>query len=146
VEIAVPQSRSLPATRLTAQVQIFLFVSGFSALLLEVVYVKLLRYWVGNTAYSVAAVLCAYMLGLAVGSFLAGKWLIRSSRLLVVYGAMELLVGLYSAGLPWIMDRLKPVYLGLTSLVGPDSPLALVVHFSASITVLLLPTLMMGGT
>lgn len=146
MEIAVPQSRSLPATRLTAQVQIFLFVSGFSALLLEVVYVKLLRYWVGNTAYSVAAVLCAYMLGLAVGSFLAGKWLIRSSRLLVVYGAMELLVGLYSAGLPWIMDRLKPVYLGLTSLVGPDSPLALVVHFSASITVLLLPTLMMGGT
>ena len=137
---------SLPATRLTTQVQAFLFVSGFSALLLEVVYVKLLRYWVGNTAYSVAAVLCAYMLGLAVGSFLAGKWLIRSLHLLAVYGAMELLIGLYSAGLPWIMSRLKPAYLGLTSLVGPDSHLALVGHFTASVTVLLVPTLMMGAT
>lgn len=142
----MPGDRSLPPTRLTTQVQGFLFVSGFSALLLEVVYVKLLRYWVGNTAYSVAAVLCAYMLGLALGSFLGGKWLVRSSRLLRVYGAMELLVGLYSLGLPAIMAGLKPAYLGLTALVGPDSSLAVSVHFTASVTVLLIPTLMMGAT
>ncbi len=114
--------------------------------MLEVVYVKLLRYWVGNTAYSVAAVLCAYMLGLALGSALAGKWWVRFPRLLAVYGAMELAIGLYSAGLPWTMQWLKPVYLGLTSLVGPDSHLALVGHFTASVTVLLFPTLMMGAT
>jgi spermidine synthase len=131
---------------LTAPVEAFLFVSGFSALVLEVVYVKLLRYWVGNTAYAVAAVLCAYMLGLAAGSFLAGRWLIRFPRLLAVYGSMELLIGLYSAGLPWSMNGLKPFYLGLTALVGPDSRLAVVGHFTASVVVLLFPTLMMGAT
>jgi spermidine synthase len=134
------------STSLVSQVQAFLFVSGFSALLLEVVYVKLLRYWVGNTAYAVAAVLCAYMAGLAVGSFAAGKWLIRASRLLAVYGSMEFVVGLYSLGLPWIMDKLKPAYLHMTARVGPDSNLALIGHFTASIVILLLPTLMMGAT
>jgi len=54
--------RSLPLVR---QLQILFFISGFSALVLEVVYVKLLRYWAGNTAAAVAAVLCAYMAGLA---------------------------------------------------------------------------------
>jgi spermidine synthase len=131
---------------LVSQIQALLFVSGFSALLLEVVYVKLLRYWVGNTAYAVAAVLCAYMAGLAVGSFAAGKWLIRWSRLLALYGSMEFVVGVYSLGLPWIMDKLKPAYLHMTASVGPDSNLALVGHFTASIIVLLLPTLLMGAT
>jgi spermidine synthase len=129
-----------------AQVQILLFVSGFSALLLEVVYVKLLRYWVGNTAYSVAAVLCAYMTGLAAGSFAAGKWLVRWRRLLAVYGCMELIVGLYSAGLPWTMGKLEPAYLSLTRSVGPDSHLALVGHFMGAVTLLLLPTFLMGAT
>jgi len=54
--------RGLPLVR---QLQILFFISGFSALVLEVVYVKLLRYWAGNTAAAVAAVLCAYMAGLA---------------------------------------------------------------------------------
>ena len=129
-----------------AQVQIFLFVSGFSALLLEVVYVKLLRYWVGNTAYSVAAVLCAYMAGLTAGSFAAGKWLVGWPRLLAVYGCMELIVGLYSAGLPWTMEKLKPAYLGFTRAVGPDSNLALAGHFLGAVTLLLLPTLLMGAS
>jgi spermidine synthase len=131
---------------LVRQVQILLFVSGFSALLLEVVYVKLLRYWVGNTAHSVAAVLCAYMAGLAAGSFAAGRWLVRWRRLLMVYGCMELIVGVYSAGLPWTMQRLKPAYLSLTLSVGPDSSLALVGHFVGAVTLLLLPTFLMGAS
>jgi spermidine synthase len=113
---------------------------------LEVIYVKLLRYWVGNTAYSVAAVLCAYMAGLAAGSFAAGKWFIRLPRLLALYGCLELSVGLYSAALPWVMEKLKPAYLRLTLSVGPDSNLALAGHFLAAVTLLLLPTLAMGAT
>jgi spermidine synthase len=123
-----------------------LFVSGFSALLLEVTYVKLLRYWAGNTAYAVAAVLSAYMAGLALGSFGAGKWLPRSRHLLGVYAGLELLVGLYSVGLPGLMGRLEPAYLDLTSRLGPDTNLALVGHFLAATTVLLFPTVLMGAS
>jgi spermidine synthase len=135
-----------PSAPLVAQVQTLLFVSGFSALLLEVVYVKLLRYWAGNTAYAVAAVLCAYMAGLAAGSFAAGKWLVRWRPLLALYGSMELLVGLYSVSLPWLMAQFKPPYLKLTFRMGPDTNLALLGHFTMAVTLLLLPTLLMGAT
>jgi spermidine synthase len=138
-----PNLRSLPLVR---QLQILFFISGFSALVLEVVYVKLLRYWAGNTASAVAAVLCAYMAGLAVGSILAGRWLLRVKHLLALYGGLELLVGLYSVGLPWLMERLKPAYLNVTLWLGPDSGLALVGHFLATVTLLLLPTLLMGAS
>ncbi|MGD0920472.1 MAG: fused MFS/spermidine synthase [Terriglobia bacterium] len=135
--------RSLPLVR---QLQILFFISGFSALVLEVVYVKLLRYWAGNTASAVAAVLCAYMAGLAVGSFLAGRWLLRLKHLLALYGGLELLVGLYSVGLPWLMERLKPAYLNVTLWLGPDTGLALCGHFLATVTLLLVPTLLMGAS
>jgi spermidine synthase len=123
-----------------------LFVSGFSALVLEVVYVKLLRYWTGNTAAAVAAVLCAYMAGLAAGSFGAGKWLVGRKHLLLLYGGMEFVVGIYSAGFPWLMRRLEPAYLGLTARLGPDTSWALLAHFLAGGTLLLAPTLLMGAS
>jgi len=67
---------TLRALLLVRQLQILVFLSGFGALALEVVSVKLLRHWAGNTGSAVAAVLCAYMTGLAVGSFGAGRWLL----------------------------------------------------------------------
>src|SRR2546426_11351225 len=72
-----------------SQLSCLVFISGFSALVLEIIYVKLLRYWAGNTAYAVAAVLCAYMAGLSLGAFAGGKWLLRSKRLLRIYGGAE---------------------------------------------------------
>jgi spermidine synthase len=123
-----------------------LFVSGFSALVLEVIYVKLLRYWTGNTAAAVAAVLCAYMAGLAVGSLAGGKWLIGRKHLLVIFGGMEFLVGIYSAGFPWLTRNLEPAYLRLTALLGADTSLALLAHFLAGVALLLGPTLLMGAS
>src|SRR2546427_12426092 len=81
-----------------SQLSCLVFISGFSALVLEVIYVKLLRYWAGNTAYAVAAVLCAYMAGLSLGAFAGGKWLLRSKSLLSIYGGVGFFVGIYSAG------------------------------------------------
>jgi spermidine synthase len=136
----------LPSFPLASQLRCLVFISGFSALVLEIVYVKLLRYWVGNTAYAVACVLCAYMAGLAVGSLAAGKWLLSRKNLLSLYGGLELLVGLYSVGLPGLMGRLKPAYLDMTSRLGPDSNLSLFGHFLAAGGLLLLPTLLMGAS
>jgi spermidine synthase len=136
----------LPSFPLASQLRYLLFISGFSALVLEIVYVKLLRYWVGNTAYAVACVLCAYMAGLAVGSLAAGKWLLSRKNLLGLYGGLELLVGLYSVGLPGLMGHLKPAYVDLTSRLGPDTNLSLFGHFLAAGAMLLLPTLLMGAS
>lgn len=131
---------------LLSQLQCLLFVSGFSALLLEIIYVKLLRYWAGNTAYAVAAVLAAYMAGLGGGSFAAGKWLVGWTNPLALYGGLELGVGLYSISLPWIMKLLEPAYLALTQSLGPETDRALLGHFLTAMTLLVFPTLLMGAS
>ncbi len=95
--------RSLP---IPLQVQILFFLSGFSAPVLEVVYLRLMRYWVGNRAHALATVLCAYMGGFALGSFVLGRWLLGRKRLLALYGCLELVVGIYSTGLPRVFSLL----------------------------------------
>src|SRR2546422_7652205 len=96
-----------------SQLSCLVFISGFSALVLEVIYVKLLRYWAGNTAYAVAAVLCAYMAGLSLGAFAGGKWLLRSKSLLSIYGGVGIFVGVLSARFAGVVGGLEARYFGL---------------------------------
>lgn len=131
---------------LAPPLEVLFFVSGFSSLVLEVVYVHLLRCWTGNTASAIAAVLCAYMAGLALGSQAAGRWLVARRGLLALYAGMELAVGVYSLALPWLMQELEPAYLGMTRLFGPDAALAVLAQFLASSALLLLPTVLMGAS
>ncbi|MBI4880356.1 MAG: hypothetical protein HY812_11960 [Planctomycetes bacterium] len=49
------------------------FVSGFCGLVHEVVWTRLLRLVMGNTTHAVTTVLCAFMGGLALGSFIGGR-------------------------------------------------------------------------
>src|SRR2546425_4835658 len=105
-----------------SQLSCLVFISGFSALVLEVIYVKLLRYWAGNTAYAVAAVLCAYMAGLSLGAFAGGKWLLRSKSLLSIYGGVGFFGGIYLAGFSWGIGGVKLVYLGVAPFFWPATP------------------------
>jgi spermidine synthase len=139
--------RSLPRpVPLFSQIQSLFFLSGFSALVFEVSFVMLLRYWVGNTAHAIAAVLSAFMGGLAIGSLAAGKWLLSVRKLLPLYGSLELMIGLYSVGMPGLMERLQPGFLGLVSRVGPESGIASAGNFLVGIAVLIFPTFLMGAT
>ena len=54
---------------------IFFFVSGVTGLIYEVVWTRLLTRVMGNTHYSIATVLTIFMAGLALGSYLGGRWI-----------------------------------------------------------------------
>src|SRR3954462_64726 len=80
----------------------FLFlISGACGLIYEVLWCRHLGLLFGNTAHSLSAVLSAFMSGLALGSYVAGRVCHRIKRPLFVYGVLELLIGLYCAALPW---------------------------------------------
>src|SRR3989475_10849840 len=98
-----------------SQLSCLVFISGFSALVLEVIYVKLLRYWAGNTAYAVAAVLCAYMAGVSLGAFAGGKWLLRSKSLLSIYGGVGFFGCFFSAGFAWVVGGLEVLVCGVSA-------------------------------
>ena len=125
---------------------LFLF-SGACGLIYEVLWCKQLGLIFGNTVHSLSAVLTAFMGGLALGSFVAGRQTHRMKRPLVIYGFLELTIGLYCALLPWVFSDHGPV-VGIYRMLYSDSGSSALVaaRFAISFFLLLIPTTFMGAT
>ena len=114
-------------------VSLLYFVSGASGLVYEVLWARYLSLLFGGTALAHTIVLCTFMAGLALGNALLAPPADRSKDPLRLYGHLELGVAL--SGI------LAPV---LLKILGRADLVALKVGGSA--VVLLLPTMLMGGT
>jgi spermidine synthase len=121
-------------------------VSGATGLLYEVAFSKLLAYIFGATAYAVSTVLASFMGGLALGAHFGGKNAARAARPLMVYGALEVLVGLVCAATPGVFALVTSAYVALAH-AAPGS-LAAVTAARAALTalVVVIPTVAMGAT
>jgi spermidine synthase len=121
-------------------------VSGATGLLYEVAFSKLLAYIFGATAYAVSTVLAAFMGGLALGAYFGGRNASRVARPLMVYGALEVVVGLVCVLSPVALSVLTSVYVALAR-AAPGS-LATLTAARAALTalVVVVPTVAMGAT
>lgn len=121
------------------------FVSGASALIYEVVWTRQLTLHFGATALSLAAVLSAYMTGLALGSTVLARYAKKITRPLAVYGLLELGVALIALAVPPLLDAASPL---LAATYGPSGPTPLfeLLRFAIAFVVLLPLTMMMGAT
>jgi spermidine synthase len=120
--------------------------SGATGLLYQVAFSKLLAYVFGATAYSVSAVLAAFMGGLALGAYAGGRYAGRVRRPLAAYGVMEIAVGLVCALSPLLFGALTDIYVSL-SRGAPGSIAALTVLRGAlTALVVVVPTAAMGAT
>src|SRR6058998_2427080 len=72
------------------------FCSGATALVYEVVWSKYLTLMFGSTVQAQTVVLAVFMGGLALGNRLFGARADRSPQPLVIYGYIELVIGLYA--------------------------------------------------
>ncbi len=135
-----------PATRL-ASLSLLFFLSGFSALTVELVFVKYLGYVFGTTAHAVSTVLAAFMLGLSLGNVIGGKYSERLTRRLRWYGSLELGVGLFALVAPLLFRGLGEFvgYLG-SGLVDGQHGIAwlTLLRFLLASLVVLPPTVAMG--
>jgi spermidine synthase len=121
------------------------FLSGASALVYEVVWMRELALVFGVTTFAVTTVLATFMGGLALGSYSFGRRADHLSRLLAVYALLEVGIGLYALCVPFLIDGLRFPYILLHRLDLPYSVVAMVRALLAAL-VLLPPTFLMGGT
>jgi spermidine synthase len=131
---------------LTAVVLLCFLLSGATSLVLEGALIRLLRFSLGNTTLAVTTVLCAFMAGLALGSYVAGRLCDRTSRLLRMYGILEGAVGVCCLLLPVCILALEPVYRSMYGHLA-DWPLVLsLARFLLCGLLLLIPSTFMGAT
>ena len=123
-----------------------LFGSGASALVYQVLWLRMLSLTFGVTVYAASTVLAAFMTGLAIGSLLAGRIADRARQPLQVFGGVEILIGLCALASPAALTLVHHVYLALVS-TFPEYRIALAVaQFLLPFLVLVVPTVLMGAT
>ena len=77
------------------------FCSGISALIYQLLWLRLLGLVFGVTTYAASTVWASFMAGLALGSIGAGRLADRVRRPLVWFGACELTIGVTALATPW---------------------------------------------
>ena len=95
--------RSVASSRLApAWLYLIFFLSGLCGLIYESIWSRYLKLFVGSAATAQVLVLALFMGGMSVGAWLAGRWVRRIVRPVLVYGAIEGAVGLYAMIFPWL--------------------------------------------
>lgn len=142
-----PAGRGAPGRQSADLLVLGLFyLSGASALIYEVVWGRLLTFIFGGTAFAIATVLAAYMAGLAIGSWVFGRRIDRGGRPLMVYAALEAGIGVWALILPLVLALLNGFYGVLYRGLNPGPYALSLIRFLLSFIVLVVPTILMGGT
>ncbi len=100
----------------------------------------------GNTHYSVAAVLTTFMGGLALGSILGGKIADKFPKPIKVYGILEILIGLFCILVPYLIDWSLPFLKWIYANYQGRYLQASFFRFLVSSFILIVPTVLMGAT
>ncbi len=133
------------------------FLSGVSGLIYQITWVRQFGNVLGNTVHSAALVVAVFMLGLGVGSYVAGVWADRrrhpgDGRLLRAYVAAEVVLAVLGLAVSLLVPRLAALVAGWSSYtIGPGGwqELSTASHagHAAAVIVLLTPvTVTMGAT
>jgi spermidine synthase len=122
------------------------FGSGISGLIYEIVWLRMLARIMGVTIYATSTVVAAFMAGLALGSFLFGRFIDRRQDPLRIYAALEFMIGATALLVPIIFTLSFPVYKYIYVISGENQILITVLRTLVCFLTLLLPTTIMGGT
>lgn len=130
----------------SANLALLFFVSGASALVYQVLWLRLLGLVFGVTIHAATTVLASFMAGLAIGSLAAGRLAPGVAHPLRWFGAAELLIGLAALATQPALRGLTDLYVSLypTFYEWPVAITAL--RFAGASLVLLVPTALMGAS
>lgn len=127
-------------------ISIIFFFSGLSALVYQLLWMRHLGFIFGNTIYASATVLTAFMGGLALGSHLFGRYAERLKNPLKCFARLEWGIAAYALAMPFMFEGLRLVYRFAYRHLSDSLLLLTPMRFVLAFLLLLLPTLLMGGT
>lgn len=117
-----------------------------SALVFQTVWMRQFRLVFGGSTAASAAVLAIFMAGLGFGAILLGRRAEKRTDALRMYGQLELAIAFFAALSPGLIEIVRRIYFatGGAGTLG-DVP-ATALRLVLASAVLLVPTLLMGGT
>jgi len=146
--IGMPESAGDPSSRpACASVGAALFLlSGALSLIYEVSWVRALTLEMGADSLAVATVVAVFLGGLALGARLGGPWADRMVRPFLVYGCLEILLGLYALATPALIGWVLPAFVTAIVPWRDHFLITSLLRVVCTCVLLLPPTLLMGAS
>lgn len=122
------------------------FLSGATSLGYQTIWFRRFSMFWGSSTLSMAAVVSAFLVGLALGAYLFGRFAGRCHRPLRMYGLVELCIGAWALCVPFVIHWMtqSPI---LSITYVPDSPVILYLIRVVITFALIGPgCILMGGT
>lgn len=117
-----------------------------TALIYEIIWIRPLTLVFGTTMYAVSTIVASFILGLAIGSWIAGRFTDRLHNPLKYFAFMQIGVGFFGILLLPVFDLLPKVYLDLYQLTYPNQPVFMIIQILMSMGIIAIPATLMGTT
>ncbi len=122
------------------------FLSGMCALIYEIVWMRTFTPVFGLSIYATTAVLCAFMGGLGIGSYIAprviDKW---KPSIWTLYALLEVGIGVCAIFIPYSVKPITGIFVAVSGVFQVEAATT-VTRFLLSFIVMALPTFFMGLT
>ncbi len=122
-------------------------LSGFSGLVYEVLWVRMLNLIFGVTAFATSTVLSTYMSGIALGSWFFGKLIVKSRKSPIFwYIILEIGIAISALASPLLFKLLDSFYLIWYPALQSHFYITALIRFISAFVILIIPSALMGGT
>lgn len=121
------------------------FLSGFAALIYEVVWMRVLSLIFGTTIPAIAIVVAVFMAGLGIGSIYFGRKVDRVNNYLKLFSFMEFGIGISSFIILLVFHYLPVIYRSIYLALNAEIFSMLLIMIISAV-IMFIPTFLMGGT
>jgi len=129
------------------QILLILFgVSGMTALIYEIIWIRPLSLVFGTTTYAITTIVASFILGLAVGSWLSGRFTDRLKNPLKIFALIQIVIGFFGILLLPVFNIMPNTYLDLYHLTYPNQSLFMFAQILMSMAMITIPATLMGTT
>ncbi|MBX9686769.1 MAG: fused MFS/spermidine synthase [Candidatus Obscuribacterales bacterium] len=127
-------------------VALLFFLSGASSLIYQVIWTRQMVFVFGSSTFASSTVLSAFMGGLALGSFAAGRYADKLKNPFLIYGILEGIIGVWALLAPFMFDAALPIYKSFWQQMHLQVLPFSLLRFIVVSMILLPPTACMGAT
>ena len=118
-------------------------LSGFCALAYEVLWTRVLIFYVHSTTYAFTIMLSSFLLGIALGSLVFGRLIDKTKQHLTLLAFIEVLIGLFAILSIWEFSKLNELMVSLTDRL-PSWQMFVLARYVGAFLIMFIPTLLMG--
>jgi spermidine synthase len=135
-----------PRSSFLGAASVLFFISGASGLGYQVIWFKRFSHVWGNSSLAMAAVVTSFLSGLGLGAYVLGRAADRVRSPLLVYGLLEVAIGLVAFLVPLEVEVLLGFSTAVYGAVSSSPVWLYLARFLFTLAVLGPPCLLMGGT